>query len=84
MHLQILEEIKIGFDVIKIDVEGAELEVLEGIEDKLKKCKFLFIEITNKNKNEAFELLKKLSFDVIIDSDEYVGNYVFENRGAGS
>ena len=61
-----------------------ELEVLEGIEDKLKKCKFLFIEITNKNKNEAFELLKKLSFDVIIDSDEYVGNYVFENSGAGS
>ena len=78
------EEIKIGFDVIKIDVEGAELEVLEGIEDKLKKCKFLFIEITNKNKNEAFELLKKLSFDVIIDSDEYVGNYVFKNSGAGS
>ena len=30
----------------------------------------------------SIELLK-LSFDVIIDSDEYVGNYVFENSGAG-
>lgn len=73
-------ETKTDFDVIKIDVEGAELEVLNGIQGKVKKCKFLFIEIMEENKNEIFNLLKKLSFDVVIDSKEYVGNYVFKNN----
>ncbi len=73
-------ETKLDFDVIKIDVEGAELEVLKGVQEKVTNCKFLFIEIMEENKNDVFMLLKKLSFDVIIDSNEYVGNYVFKNN----
>ena len=73
-------ETKLDFDVIKIDVEGAELEVLKGVQEKIRNCKFLFIEIMKENKNDVFMLLKKLSFDVIIDSNEYVGNYVFKNN----
>ena len=51
-------ETKLDFDVIKIDVEGAELEVLKGVQEKIENCKFLFIEIMKENKNDVFMLLK--------------------------
>lgn len=68
------------FDVIKIDVEGAELDVLEAIIKKIENCRFLFIEIMQENKKGVLELLNKLSFSLLIDSDEDVGNYVFKSE----
>ncbi len=43
-------------DIVKIDVEGFELEVLNGFQEKLKNIKILFIEIT-KNHCEVHQLL---------------------------
>ncbi len=68
------------FDVIKIDVEGAELDVLKAIINKIENCRFLFIEIMQENKKGVFDLLNKLSFSLLIDSDENVGNYVFKSE----
>ena len=68
------------FDVIKIDVEGAELDVLKAIINKIENCRFLFIEIMQENKKGVFDLLNKLSFSLLIDSDENVGNYVFKSK----
>ena len=42
------------FDVIKIDVEGAELDVLKAIINKIENCRFLFIEIMQENKKCVF------------------------------
>lgn len=55
---------KINFfnpDFIKIDVEGAEYDVLIGAKETLKNVKCMMIEIT-RNKSEIFSLLKENEF----------------------
>tara|TARA_B100001109_G_C18836625_1_gene462277 strand:- start:393 stop:1223 length:831 start_codon:yes stop_codon:yes gene_type:complete len=68
-----------NFEIIKIDVEGSELDVLKTIGSYLKNCRLLFIEIRTENKTEVYELLKSFNFKPIIESKEEVGNYVFIN-----
>lgn len=60
-------------DLIKIDVEGFEMNVLRGAKDTLKKCKFLMIELNNNSKKynssnaEIEKYLQDLGFTTLID-----------------
>ena len=51
-----------SIDCIKIDVEGAELEVLWGAKGTLKRTKFLVIEVT-RNVKEVLKQLKEAEFE---------------------
>lgn len=60
-------------DLIKIDVEGYEMNVLRGAKDTLKNCKFLMIELNNNSKKynssnaEIEKYLQDLGFTILID-----------------
>lgn len=69
-----------NFEIIKIDVEGTEVDVLKAISFHLENCSFLFIEILYKNRIEIFELLKKYNLQPIVESDDDVGNFVFKKQ----
>jgi len=62
-----------GVDLIKIDVEGFEMNVLRGAKDTLKDCNFLMIELNNNSKkydssnNEIEKYLQELDFTTLID-----------------
>jgi FkbM family methyltransferase len=53
-------------DVIKIDVEGSEMQVLEGLQETLRKgVKCLMVEVhSEENKSEAIGFLKSLGYKV--------------------
>lgn len=59
-------------DMLKIDVEGLEMEVLKGASDKLEKIEYLMIELNNNSKRygsnniEIEEYLKSLGFKELI------------------
>jgi len=52
-------------DLLKIDVEGAEKQVLEGMGKYLKRTKIIIYEEWDVKKGVATELLQKLSFKII-------------------
>ena len=60
-------------DLIKIDVEGFEMNVLRGANDTLKNCKFLMIELNNNSKKydssnaEIEKYLGEQGFTTLID-----------------
>ena len=60
-------------DLIKIDVEGFEMNVLRGAKDTLKDCNFLMIELNNNSKKynssnaEIEKHLQELGFTTLID-----------------
>ena len=60
-------------DLIKIDVEGFEMNVLRGAKDTLKDCNFLMIELNNNSKKynssnaEIEKYLQELGFTTLID-----------------
>jgi FkbM family methyltransferase len=57
-------------DWIKIDVEKAETEVLEGLEETLQRFKpKLFIEVWERNREKVHTFLKKQGYSVILVSD---------------
>jgi FkbM family methyltransferase len=57
------------FGLIKIDVEGDEMEVLEGLSETIGRCKpVLFIEVWDKNHERAEALIAKWGYRVV---DEY-------------
>ena len=59
-------------DWIKIDAEKAELEILEGLEETLKKFKpKLFIEVWNKNMDKVKALLKRYGYNIIVVSNTF-------------
>lgn len=73
-------------DLIKIDVQGAELDILKGSENVLKTCNDIIIELrhTEYNKgsplaNEVIEYLKSKSFKLVKNfcNSEYDGDYHF-------
>jgi FkbM family methyltransferase len=68
------------YEIIKIDVEGSELEVLMAIEEQLSHCKFLFIEILGINKNKAISFLDNYGLKPIVESVEEVGNFIFQRQ----
>ena len=73
-----LDEILSTFNyikLIKIDVEGFELEVLKGATNILKRTHYLMIEVSH-NKEEVLKLLNLLGFKLI---DSYDNNMFFKN-----
>ena len=68
------------FEIIKIDVEGSELDVLRTISNHLEDCKFVFIEIMLKNRSQVYELLKNYRLTPIRESKEDIGNYIFQKE----
>lgn len=68
------------YEIIKIDVEGSELEVLMVIKEQLSHCKFLFIEILDINKNKAISFLGNYGLKPIVESEEEVGNFIFRKQ----
>jgi len=60
-------------DLIKIDVEGFEMNVLRGAKDTLKSCNFLMIELNNNSKKynssnaEIEKYLEESNFTTLID-----------------
>ena len=74
---QICEFKNSKFDIIKIDVEGSELDVLFAIEEYLAYCNLLFIEIIDSQKNLIYDFLENNKFKPLVESKEKVGNYIF-------
>ena len=68
---------------IKIDVEGHEYQVLEGLENTLKKNKiFLQVEIVNQNFQKVNELLNSFGLQFlnkIIGRANWIHNYYYKN-----
>jgi FkbM family methyltransferase len=68
---------------IKIDVEGHEYQVLEGLENTLKKNKiFLQVEIVNQNFQKVNELLNSFGLkflNKIIGRANWIHNYYYKN-----
>lgn len=62
-----------NIDMIKIDVEGYEMEVLKGAEKTLQDIQYLMIELNNNTKkygssnNEVEKYIKNLGFKLLID-----------------
>lgn len=59
-------------DLIKIDVQGAELDILKGAEETIKDCKFLIVELQHKeynkgapNKDIIIEYLEGLGYNCV-------------------
>jgi len=60
---------------IKIDVEGAEYDVLKGASNTLKNANALMVEVS-RNKNDVFNLLADFGFNQI-DGVDNSNNYFF-------
>lgn len=83
----VLEEMGIKkLDLVKIDVEGAELEALEGLEKTLiQDNPTIIIEILKKDQRKVIEYLNHLAYDgVLLDMNPYFGGglayYCFRKR----
>ena len=63
----------LDIDLIKIDVEGYEMEVLKGAKQTLKKCQYIMIELNNNTKKygssnrEIEKYLSQQGFKVLLD-----------------
>jgi len=53
-------------DYLKIDVEGAELDVLRGATDTLQRTRYVQVEVRKRNIREAASILKGLGFEKLI------------------
>lgn len=76
-------------DFIKIDVQGAEMDVLRGATECLKTCENIIIEIQHKeynkgapNQNEMFEFMASLGFELVqnIFLKDCDGDYHFKKK----
>ena len=69
-------------DYIKIDVDGAELSVLEGSPIVLQNAQEVQVELRKKNADQAEKFLNKLGYIIDYDAsyrlNEYEINYVFK------
>jgi FkbM family methyltransferase len=61
MPIDYLEILEITADVVKIDVDGAEIEVLRGGLNTLRMAKWIFIELRPSTLGEALRILKGLN-----------------------
>ena len=79
-------------DLIKMDIQGAELDVLKGATNTLKKCKDLFLELQHKEYNigsphvdVVIAYLAKIGFKLVtsadgIDKNDVAGDYHFRRK----
>ncbi len=60
------------FDLIKIDVEGMELDVLSGLAGTIRRCRpLMFIEVTDENRSRLLTTLDRWRFEVIWSGQMY-------------
>jgi FkbM family methyltransferase len=52
-------------DVLKIDVEGSELDVIEGATQTLKRTRFLLIELWRSSRYKVLKILRNLDFEIM-------------------
>ncbi len=64
-------------ELIKIDVEGFEIEVLRYAKETLRRTKYIMIEILPKSRKEVFRMLEKQGFYLI---DMMKNNFLFKRR----
>ncbi len=67
----ICDKIKFQPDFIKVDVEGAEIDVLEGGHNVFPMCKFAMIEIS-KNKDRVYSLMRDYGFQRVNEDCEII------------
>ena len=68
-------------DLIKIDVEGFELKVIEGSTETLRKSNpLLWIETFPDKFDQTFSILKTMGYDLIEDLGEF--NYIFKRKNS--
>lgn len=60
------------FDFINIDIQGAELLALRGMQKQLSFCNYLYLEVNEKHLYEDCSLIK--------DVDEFLSNFSFERK----
>jgi len=77
--LKNLDDFNLKSDLIKIDVEGFELEVISSGIQTLRKNYILLIEI-NKNKNKIKKKLNELGYEMLETRGKYDNNYCFINK----
>ena len=63
-------------DILKIDVEGAELDVLDGFRNHLSDCRICYVEYHGGNKERVQTILSKFGFEVT----EISGNVIRGHR----
>lgn len=79
----LIHELKLNkVNLIKIDVEGAEIDVLRGAEETLKRTRYLQVEVFDQNLNEVKTMLRKYGFRKLAEI-KHGGyqNIIFEKRG---
>jgi FkbM family methyltransferase len=66
-------------DLIKIDVEGAEYDVLKGLEETLEQdSPVLMVELLKKDEKKVLQLMKGLQYqESIVDSSDYEGGLIY-------
>jgi FkbM family methyltransferase len=62
------------FDFIKVDVEGLELEVLQGLRQLITRCKpLIFVEVTSENHERFLVFVNSLNYRIKWRHEMYVG-----------
>ena len=60
------------FDFVKVDVEGAELDVIEGLTMMINRCHpTLFVEVANANRDAFQKLMKTLGYKAVAEHRRY-------------
>jgi FkbM family methyltransferase len=76
-----------GFDFIKIDVEGLELQVMAGLKNLITRCQpVMFIEVKDENIEEIDKMISNLNYQVKWRRKMYTGliNLILEPRSTNS
>ena len=65
-------------DFVKIDVEGAELAVMDGMKQLIERCRpLIFVEVNNENLSGFATMVEVISYQVVYRNKRYAENENF-------